>query len=333
MMGLTTKKLAIDLGDANTRVYIRKKGLVVQEPTVLAYDETSDTVVATGAEALSLIRRSDATISIIQPLNSGVIADFEATKQLLREFIHKAAGRVLVRRLEVMITISATASSTEKRALIDALHAIGVTHVHVVQSAIAAALGAGLPIRDPKGSMVVDIGSGTCEIGVFSLGGTVSMQAVRIGGADIFNEVRRYLRRNLNIALGESEVRQLVHEFIDLSAKHEKMTTVYGQNTIQGTPKSGRIKHSLVISHIERPLNVISLAIRKTLEKTPPDLISDIANHGLMLTGGVAQLQGLDTYLSKQLNVAVIKAKDPMLCSIKGAYLALTHAEDYRKAL
>lgn len=332
-MAFTTRKLAIDIGNSMTRIYIRKHGIALTEPSVIAVDTRDNITVATGSEALSMVGRSPDSIQPIYPIQSGVIANYAATKELVSSFIQKVSGRVQLRKIEAMVTVSATASSTEKRALVDAMHSIGLQYVHLIQTPIAAALGAGLPVGEAKGSMVVDIGSGTTEVGVFSLGGIVAIEAIRVGGNNFNDEITRYMRRNHNLALGNDEIRSIIHNFIALDSRQEKMITAHGQHTIQGVPKTSRIKHSLLVSHIEQPINAIIEAIHKTLEQTPPDLLGDIINNGIVLTGGGAQLKGLDHYISKKLNVATVVGQDPALCSIKGAFYALTHAEDYKRAL
>ena len=332
-MAFNTKKIAIDLGNTSTRVIVRKRGIIVNEPTVIARDSTYGDLIAVGNEALTMAGRSPEPLDIIHPLQSGVIADFSATKDMLSSVLQSSMKRIQLRKVEAMITVSASASSTEKRALVDVLNSLGIEYVHLIQAPIAAALGAGLPINEPRGSVVVDIGSGTTEVGVFSLGGVVAMDAIRVGGDAINDEIIRYMRRNHNLALSRSEIRKIVQEFVHITSRQDSMLTVHGQNTIHGTPKSSRIRHSMVVSHIESPLNKILQVVRKALEKMPPDLLGDVITHGIVLTGGSSQIHGLDEFLTRKLNVACVVGQDPMLCSAKGSFMALTHAQDYTRAM
>jgi len=334
-MGITSKKLAIDLGTASTRIHVPKKGVVVNEPTMIALEDESDpsTTIAIGSTAREMHGKSPDSIAVLKPMKSGVIADYGATKAMLSRFINQSTGRFHMSKPEAMITISGSATSTEKKALLDATLESGLQNVHLIQSSVAAALGAGLQIAEPTGVMVIDIGAGTTEIGVFSLGGVVAETSLRIGGDNIDEAIRVMARREHGVRLSSDSLFRTKTKFLNLKARENNSLNVTGQNLIQGTPKKVTIKQKQLQSYAEVPLDSIVRSFKKVLEQTPPDVKSDIAKHGVVLTGGSSQLKGLGDYLSKRLNIACITAQHPELAAIKGAHLALTHLEDYQKSL
>ncbi len=332
-MALLTKKLAIDLGTKRVRVQIPKRGVVYDEPNIVAFDDSQKHLYALGTEAQDLLSGNRQDIVIIRPYEKGVIADFNATKQMLSAIVGQVAGRLLVRKTEAMVSVSATASSAERKALVDSLYSAGIHEVNLIQSATAAALGAGLSIDRPKGSMIVDIGYGTTEAGVYSLGGEVVAMSTRTGMSSIEEDTIRYLRRNHSMSPAQSEIRSIIHDFIDLEIKQEKMKTVHGKSIHQGLPKSSRIKHSALITQIDRSLNSIVKTVAKTLEKTPPDLVGDILKQGIVISGGGANIKGLESYMTKRLNNACLKAQNPTLCTVKGAFVALDYAKKYRRSM
>lgn len=331
-MSLSSKNVAIDLGSSHTRVYLAKKGLVTNQPTVLARDEIENKMVAIGDQALEMQGKSSDSISIIRPLQSGAIADFGSTKYLIKRFLQESIGRWQLSKPEGMMTVSSTATSTEKRALLDAGKEAGLQNVHLIRSATAAALGAGLPITEPRANFIIDIGSGTTEIGVFSLGGQVSGLAIRLGGSAIDEGLRRGLRREYGMSVGQEEIERIKRDFIDLEGDINKTFAIDGRSTIQGTPKTTNIKRSTIQPYIEPVFEKMTLAVRKVMERTPPELISDVIKHGVILSGGTSQTQNLPSFFSKRLNAAFILADEPMLACIKGANLALSHLDEYKRA-
>ncbi len=332
-MGLATRKLAIDLGSSTTRIYVPRKGIVLSQPSLVAKDEALDSFVAIGDDAIDMAGRSSDTITIIYPLQAGVIADFGAATAMLKQFLGTAVGRFQIKKPEAMITVSGSATSTERRALIDAGREAGLQQVFLIRGAVAAALGAGLPITEPRGNLIVDMGAGTTEIGVFSLGGIVAQGAIRVGGNAIDESIQRFMRREHGMQIGGDETRRIKTEFLSLKLREAHTMTVHGRSTIQGLPKSTTVKLPHLQSYVETTLERIVIAIRRVLEQTPPDLISDIIRHGLILSGGSAQIGGLSEYFTKRLHVACIVAQDPQLCTIKGAHMALTHLDDYKRSL
>ena len=334
-MGLTSKKIAIDMGTSMTRIHVPKKGVVVREPTMLAVDDSSNkpTTIAVGRHAEEMLGKTPDNVEVIRPMQSGVIANFDAATTTLSRFIHMATGRFHLSKPIAMITVSATSTSTEKKAMIDAGIDAGLQHVYLIDDAVAAALGAGLNITEPSGTMIVDIGAGTTETGIFSLGGVVASGAVRAGGNDIDDAIKLYARRELGITLSRSELQRVKYSFVNLAAQENNSYQVTGKSIVDGMPKKVTLKQKQLGGYIDLPIDKIVRSIRSVIEKSPPDVVSDIVKHGLVLSGGGAQLKGLASVLTKQLNVACLVTQHPELACIKGAHAALTHLEDYQRSL
>ncbi len=333
IMGLVSNKIAIDFGSGTTRVSLGKKGVVVTKATALAVDEQENKIIAYGQEALDMAGRSPESITVIYPLKSGVIADYNSAKLLLKNCIRETLGPIQLKKPEAMITVSASATSTEKRALIDAGKEAGLKSVYLIKNPVAAALGVGLPITEPKGSIVVDIGKGTTEIGVFSLGGAVSGAAIRLGGNNIDEAIQRFMRREHGILIGQDETKRIKKDFVDLGGESTTSLAVHGRSIHQGTPKTATIKLGQLNPYIESVLQRVIVIMRKVMERTPPDILSDVIHGGVVLSGGSSQLKGLDSFLSKKLNVAFIPSDEPELATVKGAQAAINHLDEYRKNL
>lgn len=329
-----TKRIAIDLGTTRTRIYQPGKGIVVNEPTVVAMNVKTNKFLAVGDDAIEMVGRTPESIKAYQPIRSGVIADFLVTQQMLKHFMNKSLGRIRMRLPEVMMTISSGATSTERRAALDAAKTAGMQHVHIIQSAIAAGIGAAVPINEPTGNLIIDIGGGTTEIAVISLSGVVSRNSIRIGGQNIDEAIVEHIRKiyGLSISMKNAEdLKQVIGSAVitDKNLSYE----VQGRDLIGGLPKSINIKQNDIVPVIEDSLEKIVRAIRSTIEQTSPELVSDIAEHGMMLTGGIALLKNIDKYLGKAIGVPALVAQDPQLCSVKGAGIAITNLEDYKKSL
>ncbi len=332
-MAISGKKIAIDLGSSATRFYVPRKGLVLNEPSIIAKDEVTEEIVAFGEDAIEMWGKSPDTISVVRPMISGVIADYGATTAMLKHFLQQAMGRFQVKKPEAMITVSGSATSTERRALIDAGKEAGLQGVYLIKGSVAAALGAGLPITEARGNVIVDIGSGTTEIGVFSLGGVVAQEAVRVGGRSIDDSIVRFMRREHGMAIGKEEVFRIKSEFLTMKSETNTTLEVHGSSTIQGLPKTSTIKLNHLQAYVETALERIVIVIRKVLEQTPPDLVGDIIKHGIILSGGGAKIDELSSYFARRLHVAFMLSQDPELASIKGANQALTHLNDYKRSL
>jgi rod shape-determining protein MreB len=333
-MGLLQKQLAIDMGTYQTRIYSKNKGVVVQEASLIAQERDSEKVIAVGTEAEEMLGRESEGLVATYPLSHGVIANFSATEQMLAEFIKRASGRFHITQPEAMMTVPSGATSTEQRAVIDAGKRAGLHTVYLIHGGVAAALGASLPIIEPRGHMVIDIGMGMSESAVLSLGGVVTSRTTRVGGGTITESIARALKRSFGLNIGlrsAEEIKQLIGS-VGTEIK-ESTLTVTGRAHVRANPETIELHTDDIRPYIESSLERIVLNARRVLEQTPPDLIADIVERGIVLTGGSAQIDGLDQYLSQKLNVQCRVAQDPMLCGVKGAYLALSHLADYKRSL
>ncbi|MDX1765905.1 MAG: rod shape-determining protein [Candidatus Saccharimonadales bacterium] len=333
-MSRLSKKMAIDMGTSFTRIYTQRKGVVVNEPSVVAKNRETNEIVAVGYPAVDMVGRTPQEYEAFHPLQHGVIADYRATQIMLKEFISRAVGRFHITKPEAMIVVSAAATSTEQRAVIDVGRGAGLHNVYLIKGATAAALGAGIPVIEPRGNMIIDIGAGTTEIAIHSLGGVVAEQAIRTGGSAINDAIVRYARRDHGLLIGTTvgeEIKQLVgtlaNDFKD------NTITARGLSVADSLPKSLTIGSKDIRKHLEASFEKMLLAVRNVLEQTPPDIISDIVEDGIVLSGGTAQLNGIEEFFSKKLKVSCRVSQDPSLCCVKGANLALTHVADYKKSL
>ena len=333
-MSFLAKKMAIDMGTSFTRIYVPRKGIVINEPSVVAKSRDSEQIVAVGYAAVDMVGRTPDSYEAFYPLKHGVIADYRATERMLKEFISRAVGRLHITKPEAMMSVSTAATSTEQRAVIDVGKSAGLSDVFLIKSATAAALGAGIPIIEPRGSLIIDIGGGTTEIAVHSLGGVVAEHAIRSGGNSINDSVVRYVRRNHGLTIGAGvgeEIKQLIGS-VAADAKNNTITA-RGLSVADGLPQSLTLSSKDIRGYLEASFEKIILAVRNVLEKTPPDIISDIVEDGIYLSGGTSQLAGIDEYLTRKLKVNCHVAQDPALCSAKGAHLALSHVAEYKKSL
>ncbi len=329
---MIAKRIGIDLGTNNTRVWLPGRGIVVREPTVVARDVNSHKVIAVGKVAEQMIERTPETIELYRPLQDGVIADYRATLTLLKHHVSQAIGRLRLIKPDMMINIPSGATSTERKAVIDAGLATGGRAVYIVQEPVAAALGANVPIQEAAGSMVIDIGGGTVEIAVLSLGGLVANQSLRIGGNKIDAAIADYLRRQHNLSVGDKTAETVKRRVgMALLERKQLKMDVKGRDVVTGLPKTIAISSSETIEPIQAIVEQIVLAIRSVLEKTPPELVSDIIDRGIVLTGGGALLKNLDKLLVKIVGVPVIVCDDPMLVGIRGIGLALKNLVEYQK--
>jgi rod shape-determining protein MreB len=322
------RDMAIDLGTANTLVYVEGQGIVVSEPSVVATDARSGEVHAVGADAERMIGRTPATISASRPLRHGVIADFEVTEQMLRYFIRKVLDR---QRAHPRLIVCAPSGITEveKRAVEEASLAAGARHVHLIEEPIAAAIGAGLEIAEPLGRMVVDIGGGTSEVAVISLGGIVLSRSLRVGGYELDEAIARYLRLEHSLAIGSKTAESIkIGIGSAVPSAHEDVTEVRGRHLITGLPTEIVLNAAEVRAAIELPLREIVQTIKDTLEETPPELTGDIARDGILLAGGGTLLSGLDELLVKETGLPVLSAESPLTCVVTGSGEALDHFDE-----
>lgn len=331
-MALLTNRIGIDLGTANVLVYVPKKGIVINEPSVVAVSEDNK-VLAVGEEAKEMVGRTPEAITAYRPLRDGVIADYRVTEAMIRYFINKVSGGIRLLRPEVMISVPAGATSTEKKAVIDATKQAGAKEAYIIPEPVAAAIGADIPIDAPAGNLIVDIGGGTTEVAVISLGGIVASSSVRIGGNKLDQSISDYIRKKYGLAVGDKtaeEIKVAIGSALPLAK--EKTMEIRGRDTIAGMPKTITITSSEITEAIQNELDKIILAIRSVLEKTPPELASDVIDRGMIMTGGGSLLKSLDKLLSKTTGVASYVAEDALLCVARGTGLALENLDDYKKS-
>jgi len=327
------RQLAIDMGTANTRIYVKSGGIVLNEPSVIARDVDNDAILAVGRAAEELLGRQNEKIEVSRPLTSGVIADFAGARVMLGTFIRRASGRWHISQPEAMMTVPSGATSTEQRAVIDVGRRAGLKSVYLIPSGVSAALGAGLPVIEPKGHMIIDIGSETTEVTVLSLGGVVASRSIRLGGTNMTEAIMRTIKRIHGVQIGIGSAEEAKRLVGSLAEKPKSSMKIHGRANVKGQPQTLSIGAKDLRAPLEAALERIVLAARSVLEKTPPDLVSDIVESGMILSGGGAQLHGLSEYFQAKLQTHVKLAQDPELCAVKGAFIALTHLNDYKRSL
>jgi rod shape-determining protein MreB len=327
-------KIGIDLGTANVLVYVKGKGIVLQEPSVVAVTD-DNRIVAVGEEAREMIGRTPGNIRAIRPMKDGVIADYVITEALLRYFIAKATKRRMTfTRPEIMISVPAGVTSVEKRAVRDAALKAGAKDAYLIEEPLAAAIGANVPISGPAGAMVIDIGGGTSEIAVISLGCVVVSTSLRVGGNKIDESIATYVRKKYNLMIGERTAEEVKIEIgTALPLERELTMEVRGRDLIAGLPRTIPMTSSEVMEAIEAPLQQLVAAIRGVLEQTPPELSSDIIDKGMVLSGGGALLRNMDRLLTQVTGVPCHVAENPLNCVALGTGLALEHFDFFRKSL
>ncbi|MFA5211187.1 MAG: rod shape-determining protein [Patescibacteria group bacterium] len=328
------KKIGIDLGTTNILVYIPKRGIVVNEPSVVAISKTDNKVLAVGAEAKDMIGRTPDSIIAERPLKDGVIASYKTTEAMLKYFINKAIGGFRFFRPEVMIAVPAGISSTERRAVVDAAMAAGAKNAYIIKEPIVAAIGADIPIGSASGHMIIDIGGGTAEIAVISLGGIVSVGSVRIGGNRFDRSIADFIRKKYNLAIGERSA-EIVKINVG-SAMYMKQILemeVKGRDIISGLPRTIKVTSDDVTEALALDLEALVQAIKDVLHDTPPELSADVMDKGIMMSGGSSQLRNLDELISQSIGVATYVAEDPILCVAKGTGIALENLDNYKRAI
>ena len=323
LLGLFSNDLAIDLGTANTLVYVKGEGIVCNEPSVVAVQKDnrgSRRVLAVGAEAKRMLGRTPGNINAIRPLKDGVIADFEITEAMLRYFIQKIHNRKTLVRPRIIICVPFGVTEVEKRAVRESAESAGAREVYLVEEPMVAAIGAGLPITEPAGNMIVDIGGGTTEVAVISLAGIVFSKSIRVGGDKMDEAIVQYVKRKYNLLVGERTA-ELVKITIGSAYPGEEIQTmeIKGRDLVAGVPKTVEITDEEIRESIVEPINAIVEAVRIGLERTPPELASDIVDKGIVLAGGGALLRNLDTLLRDQTGLPVMLADEPLEAVVMGA--------------
>lgn len=330
LRGLFSNDLSIDLGTANSLIYVRDKGIVLNEPSVVAIRQDrgpgGDRVVtAVGVEAKRMLGRTPGNITAIRPLKDGVIADFHVTEKMLQHFIHKVHGtRFLRPSPRVLVCVPCGSTQVERRAIRESALGAGAREVYLIDEPMAAAVGAGMPVEEASGSMVVDIGGGTTEVAIISLSGIVYSASVRIGGDRFDESIVNYVRRNYGSLIGESTAERIKHEVGSaFPCKEMKEIEVRGRNLAEGVPRSFTLNSNEILESLQEPLSGIVGAVRAALEQAPPELAADIAERGMVLTGGGALLRDLDRLLAEETGLPVIVAEDPLTCVARGGGRAL----------
>ncbi len=336
LRGLFSNDLSIDLGTANTLIYVRGKGIVLNEPSVVAVRKGGSapghrSIAAVGAEAKRMLGRTPEHIDAIRPMKDGVIADFDVTEKMLQHFIHKVHGERLFKPSpRILVCVPCGSTQVERRAIKDAALGAGARQVYLLEEPMAAAIGAGMPVSDPRGSMVLDIGGGTSEVAVISLNGIVYSDSVRTGGDKFDEAIVNYVRRNYGSLIGDATAERIKHEIGCAYPGNEvREIEIKGRNLAEGLPRSFTLNSNEILEALQDPLSAIVRAVKAALEKTPPELGADVAERGMVLTGGGALLRDIDRLLMEETGLPVIVAEDPLTCVARGGGRVLEMVEEH----
>ena len=332
LLGYFSNDIGIDLGTANTLVYVKDRGIVLREPSVVAIQQGSNRVLAVGEEAKRMLGRTPGNIVAIRPMKAGVIADFEVTEAMLRYFIRKAHNRRWVVRPRIIISVPSGITEVEKRAVKDSATHAGAREVYLIEEPMAAAIGVGLPVQEPAGNMIVDMGGGTTEVAIISLAGIVLSRSVRVGGDEMDEAIVQYMKRVYNLMIGErtaEEIKITIGSGYPLG--EELSMEVKGRDLVAGLPKTLTITSEEIREALQEPVSAIVEAIRITLERCPPELSSDLVDRGIVLAGGTSQLRGLDKLIAEQTGLPVHVAEDPLSAVAEGTGVVLHELNFLRK--
>lgn len=333
-MAIFSKKLGIDLGTANTLVYLPGKGIILNEPSVVAVSEQDNIIMAIGLEAKEMIGKTPENIIVYRPMKDGVIADYRVTEAMLRYFIAKALGKYNLFRPDVMVSVPAGITSTERRAVVEAAIRAGAKNAYVVKEPILAAIGAGIPIQESRGYMIMDIGGGTTDIAVIALGGIVASTSVKCAGDKIDQAITDYIKKTFNLAIGDKTAEAIKIKIGAAVPLEEELTiTIKGRDYIQGLPRTAQISTNEIVKAIDKELRTMIGAIKDVLSLTPPELASDIIDDGIIMTGGSSQLRNLSDLIYRRTGVKARVADEPLLCVAKGTGEALNHLNTYKKSI
>lgn len=328
------KRIGIDLGTAYTLVHLPKRGIVINEPSVVAVSISDKKILAVGNEAKDMLGRTPDTIIALKPLKDGVIADYRTTEAMLRYFINKTIGGIRLLRPEVMVAVPAGISSTERRAVIDATIAAGAKAAYIIKEPVAAAIGADIPIGSASGHMVIDIGGGTAEMAVISLGGIVASSSARVGGNKFDAAILEYIRRKYNLAIGERTAEDIKINIGSALFLEDKLSMdIKGRDILTGLPRNISVSSSDVTEALQNELEAIINSVKRVLHETPPELSADIMDKGMVLTGGSSLLRNIDQLLSRTTGVPTYLADEALLCVAKGTGIALENLESYKRSI
>ena len=329
-----TNDVAIDLGTANTLVFVKGNGIVLNEPSVVAVDQSTKKVYAVGLEAKAMLGKTPEHIEAVRPMKDGVIADFQITEMMLREFIRKSQKKKLFIRPRIVIAVPSGITEVEKRAVRDSAEHAGAREVYLIAEPIAAAIGVGLPVDKPSGNMIIDIGGGTTEIAVIALDGIVANSSIRVGGDEMDDAIVNYVKRTYNLLIGE-QTAETIKIKIGTAIKLDKPLSmeVKGRDLVAGIPKNLKLTSDEIRDAISEPISQIVEALKNALEQTPPELAADIVDRGIVMTGGGSMLRGLDTLLKEETNLPINVVDDPLLCVVLGAGKVLDDLHTYDRIL
>ncbi|MGE7366010.1 MULTISPECIES: rod shape-determining protein [Desemzia] len=333
MLNFGSKNIGIDLGTANTNVFVEGKGIVLREPSVVAKDINTGEIVTVGEEARNMIGRTPGSIIAIRPMKNGVIADFNITAEMMKYYIKKAVGK-RTSKPYVVVCVPSSVTEVEKRAVIDATRLSGAKDAYIIEEPFAAAIGAGLPVMDPTGSMVVDIGGGTTDVATISLGGIVSSRTIRLAGDRMDEVIIHYIRKKYNLLIGERTAEQIKMEIgcasVEKAVEYGTMD-IRGRDLLTGLPQTIEISAVDVAEAIQEVVEGIVIAVRETLEETSPEISADVIDHGIVLTGGGALLKNISDVIAEETDVPVFVANEPLDCVAIGTGDALKHIDVYQK--
>jgi len=328
------KKIGIDLGTTNSLVYLPKRGIVINEPSVVAVSAIDRKILAVGVEAKEMLGRTPDTIIAVRPMKDGVIADYKTTAAMLRYFVNKALGGVRIFRPEVMVAVPAGITSTERRAVIDATISAGAKAAYIIKEPIVAAIGADIPIGSPSGHMIIDIGGGTSEMAVISLGGIVASTSVRIGGNRFDMAIAEYIRRKYNLAIGERTAERIKIDIGSAMYMEDRLTEeVRGRDMVTGLPRTITVTSDDITDAIQSELEGIVQAVKDVLHKTPPELSADVIDKGIIMSGGSSLLRNIDQLITQVTGVSAYIAEEPLFCVAKGTGIALENLESYKRSI
>lgn len=328
------KKIAIDLGTANTLVWVAGEGIVANEPTVVAVSVEDNKVVAVGEEAKEMIGRTPETLIASRPMRSGVIADYQVTEAMLKYFISKVVGRIQIVKPDVMVCVPAGCTQVERRAALDATLSVGAAHAYLIDEPLAAGIGAGIPVSAPSGNMIVDMGGGSVEVAVISLGGVVVSNSVRVAGNKLDEAIQNFLRKEHNLIIGDQTAENIKIKIGSATKlkKVEKME-VSGRDVVFGLPKTVMIDSAQITKAIKPTLHQIIDAIKRVLEDTPPELAADIIDKGIVMSGGTSLLRNFDKLITEETGVPAHVVEDAMLCVVRGTGLVLENIELWKRSV
>ena len=331
---MLAKKIAIDLGTTNSLVFVAGRGIVLSEPTIVAVSDETGEIMAIGKQARDMLGKTPEDIVVLRPLKDGVVADYVLTEALLRYFVNKVVGRSRILKPDIAVSIPVGATSVEARAVLDAAYSAGAKKAYLIPEPLAAAIGAGLPVAEPSGNMIVNIGGGTTEIAVVSLYGMVTCGGVRVGGSSLDTAISQHMRRKYGLVIGDNTAEQVKISVGSATPSFNETTLeVKGRDSVSGFPKIVTITSGEIIQCLSSPLSQISAVVKNVLERTPPELSSDIVDKGIVLSGGTALLKNIDKHIANYAGVPVHVADEPILCVVKGLSRALEDLQSFSKSM